>query len=158
VSADRELRVVVHGPPDLVLDVDPEALTTAAARDAVTEAPATDHDRTIGRRRFEVRVEGWVFMVTAEPTARARLRERAVRDHGNAGPSGTVSVRAQLPGRVVRVWVAPGDTVESGQRLLTIEAMKMENEVRAPRAGAVERVLAASGGSVELGDELVTIR
>jgi len=42
-------------------------------------------------------------------------------------------ITAQIPGRVVRLWVAEGDTVEAGQRLLAIEAMKMENEVRAPR-------------------------
>ena len=47
-------------------------------------------------------------------------------------------VKAQIPGRVVRLWVEEGDTVEAGQRLLAIEAMKMENEVRAPRAGTVE--------------------
>ena len=40
----------------------------------------------------------------------------------------------------VRLWVAEGDTVEAGQRLLAIEAMKMENEVRAPHAGTVESI------------------
>ena len=52
-----------------------------------------------------------------------------------ARPAGSVVIKAQIPGRVVRLWVADGDTVEAGQRLLAIEAMKMENEVRAPRAG-----------------------
>jgi biotin carboxyl carrier protein len=67
-------------------------------------------------------------------------------------------VRAQIPGRVVRLWVAEGDTVEAGQRLLAIEAMKMENEVRAPRAGTVESIRVAAGSSVELRDELLTVR
>jgi biotin carboxyl carrier protein len=63
-----------------------------------------------------------------------------------------------MTGRVVRIWVAVGDTVEAGQRLLAIEAMKMENEVRAPRAGVVASVLVAVSDSVEHGDELVTVR
>ena len=45
-----------------------------------------------------------------------------------------------------------------GQRLLAIEAMKMENEVRAPRAGTVESIRVAAGSSVELRDELLTVR
>jgi biotin carboxyl carrier protein len=158
VSVGQELRVVVEGPSDLVLDLDPAALQPAGDPAVVVAAPATDLDRRLGRRRFEVRVAGWTFAATAEPAERARLRERAARDHGHARSSEIATVRAQLPGRVVRVWVTPGDAVESGQRLLAIEAMKMENEVRAPRAGTVERVAAASGSSVELGDELVTIR
>ena len=47
--------------------------------------------------------------------------------------------------------------VEAGQRLLAIEAMKMENEVRAARAGTVESVAVAVGQTVELGAELVVI-
>ncbi len=54
--------------------------------------------------------------------------------------------------------VEAGDTVVAGQRLLAVEAMKMENELRSPRAGTVERVAAAVGQTVELGDPLVVIR
>ena len=75
-----------------------------------------------------------------------------------AATRGSAVVKAQIPGRVVRLWVAEGDTVEAGQRLLAIEAMKMENEVRAPRAGTVESIRVAADSSVELGDELLTVR
>jgi pyruvate carboxylase subunit B len=57
----------------------------------------------------------------------------------------------------VRVWVKEGESVDTGQRLLAVEAMKMENEIRAPRAGTVESIAVAVGGLVERGDELVTI-
>jgi biotin carboxyl carrier protein len=63
-----------------------------------------------------------------------------------------------MTGRVVRLWVAEGDTVDAGQRLLAIEAMKMENEVRAPRAGVVASIGVAVDDDVEHGDELVTVR
>ena len=56
------------------------------------------------------------------------------------------------------VAVAAGDAVEAGQRLLSVEAMKMENELRAPRAGTVERIAVAAGQTVELGDTLIVIR
>jgi biotin carboxyl carrier protein len=58
---------------------------------------------------------------------------------------------------VARLWVAEGDTVETGQRLLAIDAMKMENEVRAPRSGVVASIAIAVGQTVELGDELLML-
>jgi biotin carboxyl carrier protein len=71
---------------------------------------------------------------------------------------GPTEVRAIIPGRVVSVAVTAGDDVSAGQRLLAVEAMKMENELRAPRDGVVERVAVAVGETVELGDPLVVLR
>ena len=65
------------------------------------------------------------------------------------------AVTAQMAGRVLRIDVQPGDTVESGALLLVLEAMKMENEVRAPRAGVIKSVPVAVGDRVSNGDPLV---
>ena len=53
--------------------------------------------------------------------------------------------------------MAAGDEVEAGQRLLAVEAMKMENELRAPRAGRVEEVRVEAGRTVERNDPLVSL-
>ena len=62
-----------------------------------------------------------------------------------------------MPGRVVRVLVAPGDAVEARQAVVVVEAMKMENELRSPRAGRVKEVAVLAGSSVEAGRVLVVI-
>ena len=93
-----------------------------------------------------------------EDEPRALLREKAGQGAERGGHHASATIMAQIPGRVVRLWVAEGDTVEAGQRLLAIEAMKMENEVRAHRAGTVESIRVAPDSSVELGDELLTVR
>jgi len=67
------------------------------------------------------------------------------------------SVAAPMPGKVVRVLVAPGDTVEAGQGILVVEAMKMQNEMKAARAGRVITVTAAEGATVTAGEVLATI-
>ena len=72
-----------------------------------------------------------------------------------AGPQGGESVFAPMPGRVVKVLVAPGDTVSRGQPLAIVEAMKMENEIMAPRDGQIARVDAVLGKAVEAGALLV---
>ena len=66
-------------------------------------------------------------------------------------------VKSPMPGRVVKVLVAPGQVVEIGQGLLVLEAMKMENEVRAKAAGTVAEIHVAAGATVEGGAKLVTL-
>jgi biotin carboxyl carrier protein len=74
-----------------------------------------------------------------------------------AASSGVHQILAPMPGRVVRVLVAPGDEVAARQGLVVIEAMKMENELRAPRAARVKEVRASEGTSVEAGRVLVVL-
>ena len=62
-----------------------------------------------------------------------------------------------MPGRVVRVLVAPGDRVAARQGLVIVEAMKMENELRSPKDGLVKTVSATEGLSVEAGTVLVVV-
>ena len=64
---------------------------------------------------------------------------------------------AQMPGQVTAVLVSPGDTVERGQALVVLEAMKMEMRVTAPQAGRVRRLLVAEGDLVERGQLLVEL-
>jgi biotin carboxyl carrier protein len=112
-----------------------------------------------GRRQsVEVVVDGWRFELEVEDADRADLQARVARGRDAAAHDGPTEVRAIIPGRVVSVAVNPGDAVTAGDRLLAVEAMKMENEVRAPRDGIVERVAVGPGETVELGDVLVVIR
>ena len=86
-------------------------------------------------------------------------RARAVRaaGSGSARPAATGTLKAPMPGLVLRVMVQEGDTVEAGQGLVVIEAMKMENELKAPRAGTVARVQAQKGARVEKGAVLIEL-
>jgi len=86
------------------------------------------------------------------------LRDRLAHASGNgAGGDGAEDVRALMPGRVVEVAVAPGDTVPPGGLLLVLEAMKMQNEIRATRGGRVARVEVVAGRPVEGGARLVVL-
>jgi biotin carboxyl carrier protein len=114
-------------------------------------------DRARGTRLREVVVDGWRIDVELEFERRAVLRERARRGAGTVSPGGPVEVRAIIPGRVVAVSVTAGDSVEAGQQVLVVEAMKMRNELRAPREGSVERVGVAVGDTIDVGDLLVVI-
>ena len=74
-----------------------------------------------------------------------------------AGLGGPMPLKAPMPGRVVRVLVADGDTVEAGQGCLVIEAMKMQNELKSPRAGTVGGLKALVGETVAAGAVLLVV-
>ena len=78
-------------------------------------------------------------------------RTRASHRHVGGG------LEAPMPGKVIAVRVAPGDTVGKGDELLVVEAMKMENAVRAPREGRVKSVSARVGDMVSPGVVLVEL-
>ena len=114
--------------------------------------------RVRGRTALEVVVAGWQFQLEVEDADLADLRDRATTARGAVIHDGPTEVRAIIPGRVISVDVTIGDVVTAGQRLLAVEAMKMENELRAPRDGTIERVATAIGQTVEPGAILVVIR
>src|SRR5690606_10662715 len=64
---------------------------------------------------------------------------------------------APMPGKIVRVLVSEGDSVERGAPLIVLEAMKMEHTIAAPAAGIVEKVPYAVGDMVDEGAELIVL-
>jgi biotin carboxyl carrier protein len=79
------------------------------------------------------------------------------RRHGAVEAEGRQQVVAPMPGKVVRVLVEVGDRVETGQGLLVVEAMKMQNEIRSPKGGTVERLHVKEGQPVNAGDALCIV-
>jgi biotin carboxyl carrier protein len=73
------------------------------------------------------------------------------------GMEGRLHVTAAMPGKIVRLLVAEGDTVEAGQGLLVVEAMKMQNEMKAPKPGRVVSLSARGGATVTAGEVLAVI-
>jgi acetyl/propionyl-CoA carboxylase alpha subunit len=130
--------------------------------DAVRIAPFV-YSILLDGRSFEVRGElelGGLLLHVGGFEYRVEIADpRSWRRERSAGtnPSGPQQVVASMAGKVVRVLVADGDYVESGQGLLVVEAMKMQNEIRSARAGTVKRLLATQGQSVRPGEVLAVI-
>ena len=70
---------------------------------------------------------------------------------------GSHAVKSPMPGRIVRVLVAVGDTVTARQGVVVVEAMKMENELRTSTDGVVKEILAVPGAAVETGAVLIVV-
>lgn len=104
--------------------------------------------RGAGRGQYTLWLGGHRFDVEALDERARAIRELAGAAAAATGPAPLV---APMPGLIVRVNVQPGDSVQAGQGLVVMEAMKMENELRASASGAIKRVHVAPGTAVEKG-------
>ena len=118
---------------------------------------------TLKGTTYEVEVEKGEAMILDEyeakspvPPAPVAAAPVAVAAAPAAAASGTV-VAAPLPGNIFAIKVKEGDAVKSGDVLIIIEAMKMENEVCAPSDGVVKQIAVSKGAMVATGDTLVVI-
>jgi biotin carboxyl carrier protein len=123
------------------------------------------------KRKFVVKVGEKTFPVEVEEVleAAASRVERPVVVESKAAPASSVpeheqkveasvgAIRAPLPGKVVSVKCKAGDTVKTGDTVLVLESMKMENAIQAPKSGTVKEVSVAEGQTVALGDILFVI-
>jgi biotin carboxyl carrier protein len=70
---------------------------------------------------------------------------------------GLAEIKTAMPGKIVRILLQPGDSVEAGAGILVVEAMKMQNELKSPKNGVVKEVRVEEGAAVAAGDVLATV-
>jgi biotin carboxyl carrier protein len=91
-------------------------------------------------------------------TVRTNLEEKANEYLQNiAKDNGTEIIKSPMPGLIVKILKKVGDTVEIGEPILLLEAMKMENEIRASASGKVKSIIVKEKNSVEKGETLLEI-
>lgn len=103
----------------------------------------------LGDKVREIRVDGSVKIVDPK-----RLRSG---QNSGGHHHGTAQIVAPMPGKVVRVQVEAGATVEKGVGVVVVEAMKMQNEMKAPRAGVIVSLNVKPGDTVNAGDVLAVL-
>lgn len=163
--ADRTLTVTLEGAPDIqAARVDERALALEAwrllGRTAVGAFDVHELVLDVGgrRRRALVARRGERLVVALEGDGRSyelSLADAAGVRGEHATSAGAIT--APMPGKVVSVAVGEGDTVEAGQVVVVLEAMKMETGVKSPAAGTVKAVHVAAGDTVDAGAVLVDV-
>lgn len=127
----------------------------------------------VSKYTFSILLNGRSFEVHVAPAADGRLKLQTGgheftaevvdprvwrgRKHHVMEAEGRQQIVAPMPGRVIRVFVKGGDTVEEGQGLAVVEAMKMQNEIKSPKNGVVERVVVKEGQNVGAGEILAWV-
>ena len=129
--------------------------------DEVNDASTVAHV-VVNGTAYEVEIEGAKTSAASRPQVVPAPKEAnsAMITPATASPSAPSSgyaVKCPLPGTVLSVKVQVGDKVASGQTLVVLEAMKMENNIDADRAGVVKEVCIQQGATVMEGDNLIVI-
>jgi biotin carboxyl carrier protein len=109
-------------------------------------------------KKYRVTVNGTAYEIELEELTGVSPAAPAATASASAAPVGGEKVTSPMPGTILSLHVATGDTVRKGQVLMVLEAMKMENEIMSPRDGKVVSVSTAKGASVESGTLLCVIQ
>ena len=114
---------------------------------------------TVNGNAYEVEVEeiGGSFTPSAAPVSQPAPKAVPAPAPAAAIPANATKVAAPMPGKIVAVKVAVGQTIKEGDLVAVLEAMKMENEVFAPQGGTIASVNVTTGAMVETNDVIVTI-
>jgi acetyl-CoA/propionyl-CoA carboxylase biotin carboxyl carrier protein len=136
----------------------PAEAAPAAEPKEKPELLARDYKVEVSGKLFDVRVIGEAGAAGAASATAGRRPPKRERKAGGAGGASSESLPSPLQGTVLKVAVEQGASVEEGDLICVIEAMKMENEITAHRSGKVEKLNVSEGAAVSSGDVLAVIK
>lgn len=147
-GTDREFKVDLPS-PSLVLEAGTGPIRTAVVNGKRIEFGWTEKDNTV-----VVVLDGidYTFEINPRPgilRKTERLKKRSA--------SGTLEIRAPIPGLVTSILVKPGEHIKKGQTVCTLDAMKLENEIASPHDGRIQSVALKPGTPVEKDQLLMTL-
>ena len=164
VLAHPDFAAGTHSTRWLEEEVDLSGLVSdAGMKGDPTDAPtAQTLTVEVNGRKFEVKTllpEGFVGVPAAggSPTGGSSRKAPKPKSAASSGGAGNGTITAPMQGTIVKVTVAVGDTVEVGQSVLVLEAMKMENHINAEQGGTVKEIRVNGGDTVSAGDVLVVV-
>jgi len=136
LEADEEVSVEIH-----------------KGKSAIIKYLAEGHERPDGTRPLFFEVNG----VPREVSILDRSLAGSVHQRNKAEPDNPAHIGATMPGMVVSIHVSSGDQIKKGDKLLVLEAMKMETTFHAERDGMVTQIIVLQGATVETGDLMLVI-
>jgi biotin carboxyl carrier protein len=117
-------------------------------------------------KKFNIKVNGTAYEVEVEEVKSAAPAKAAAPKAAPAAapvaaapkaPAGAKVVEAPLPGTITKILVTPGQTIKSGEVVIKMEAMKMENDITSEFAGTVKAILVEQGGQVQSGQAMIEL-
>ncbi len=153
-----DFAAVTHSTKWLEETVDLSTISVAAVaevEDSDEPKIKRDVDVEVNGKRFSVSM--WVPESARTPSGATAPRARRSGRGASSGGSGSGDVTVPMQGTIVRVLLAVGDTVDAGDTIVVLEAMKMENNVAAEKAGTIKEIRVVEGDSVGGGDIVAVI-
>ncbi len=156
---DQEFEIEINGEDEIIVNGDPFAI------DFRSIAGQPVYSLLINGRSYEalvqpseegleVLLQGQLFLISVDDERQLRLRQ-------TSGPQitdrGEFHLKSPMPGLIISVNVREGQEVSRGDRLITLESMKMQNELKSPTDGIIRSLRIKSGDNVEQNQVLLTV-
>jgi biotin carboxyl carrier protein len=109
-------------------------------------------NKNFERKEFTINISGYNFIIKIEEPLDQLINQLGFRTVKSASVK---EIKAPMPGMVVGVHISEGDHVQAGDKLISLEAMKMENIIKSFTAGVISKVYVGKGSSVEKSQILV---
>lgn len=111
-------------------------------------------------KNYKITVNGKVYDVSVEEAGAKPVSQAAPAPQETiaAASAGATTVKAPMPGTILDIKVSAGASVNKGDVLCILEAMKMENEILAPQAGTVDAIMVNKGDSVEVNADIISLK
>jgi biotin carboxyl carrier protein len=151
IEINRDNQVTVNGE---LVEVDMQQMLDTTMHSIILDGQSHDVRMNEGEAVYVVQLSGEIFDVVVEDE---RTRRLTGLKSGLGTGTGEIIIKAPMPGVVVEVLVRPGQPVKSGEVLVILESMKMQNELKSPRGGQVHAVRVSAGDKVDPNAILVTI-
>jgi biotin carboxyl carrier protein len=151
IDINRDGQVIVDGE---VVNIDMRQMLDTTMYSLIINGVSHDVRMNEGDGVYLTELSGKIFEVVVEDE---RTRRLAGLKGGPGAMTGEAIIKAPMPGVVIDVLVTQGQEVETGEIVVILESMKMQNEFKAPRSGKVHTVRVASGDKVEQGAVMLTI-
>jgi biotin carboxyl carrier protein len=129
-----------------IYEVDFEEVSGQSVFTLIVDGKSYEAHVNLDEDEWQVLIRGTMYMADVVDEREKRLREAAGEVSGGTGE---YVLKSPMPGLVVKVPVKVGDSVETGDVLVILESMKMQNELKAPQEGVVSEVNIQEGDSVE---------
>ena len=154
VSVEDEGKCVKLNVDENIFQVDIEPLNDQHSFSLLVNGQSYIATATRHGSDYEIIINGISYVVDVQEEKLALLRDQ-VKSPLQAGGE---KIIAPMPGRVIAIHVAVGDHIDTSQGIVTIEAMKMENELRSQRTGTVSEIRIKEGDTVDKNSVLVVIK
>ena len=156
---DQEIEIEINGEDEIIVDgqkynVDFHSIAGQPIYSLLINGRSYEALVQSSDQGLEVLLQGQLFLISVDDERQLRLRQ-------TTGPQladrGEFHLKSPMPGLIISVKVREGQKVSKGDRLITLESMKMQNELKSPRDGIIRSLRIKSGDNVEQNQVLLTV-
>jgi biotin carboxyl carrier protein len=156
---DQEIEIEINGEDEIIVNgeryaIDFQCIGDQPVYSLLVNGRSYEALVNTADEGLEVLLQGQLFLISVDDERQRRLRQSS---GPNLSDRGEFHLKSPMPGLIISINVREGQTVSQGDRLITLESMKMQNELKSPKDGIIRTLRIKPGDNVEQNQVLLTV-